>query len=233
MAFGGPVGFMASEPSSGVLQARGTHTLFFYGTLVHPAILARVIGNQGAHLRVRNALLPAHATWHVQRVDYPALVSLSDRRPQQQQQQPDAPTSASLTAGDDAETVVPGTLISGLTDSDLRFLDLFEGDQYVRKEVSVQPVEEGDGISNALRPRDASLADILADLDPTANELLKSKLKLETVRAQTYVWCAPLSMLEDRRWIFAEFAREKAKRWIGAQADHEYTDVDRTRSGTA
>ncbi|KAE8259420.1 hypothetical protein A4X13_0g1027 [Tilletia indica] len=217
---------MSSGSSAGEARLpRGTHTLFFYGTLVHPAILERVIGNPGAHLRVRNALLPAHATWHVQKVDYPALVPISERRPQQQQH-------PSSDADTDADIVVPGTLVSGLTDRDLRYLDLFEGDEYVRREVDVRPAVEGEGISNALRPRDASLADILADLDPatTASEGQNPGAS-RTVRAQAYLWCAPLSMLEDRRWIFAEFAREKAKRWVGAQADHEYTDVDRTRSG--
>ncbi|KAE8266234.1 hypothetical protein A4X09_0g6112 [Tilletia walkeri] len=216
---------MSSASSAGEARSpRGTHTFFFYGTLVHPAILERVIGNPGAHLRVRNALLPAHATWHVQKVDYPALVPISERRPQQQH-----PSSSSDT---DAEIVVPGTLVSGLTDRDLRYLDLFEGDEYVRKEVDVRPAVEGEGISNALRPRDASLADILADLDPATTALEgQNPAASSTVRAQAYLWCAPLSMLEDRRWIFAEFAREKAKRWVGAQADHEYTDVDRTRSG--
>lgn len=222
--------------------AWNTHTLFFYGTLVHPAILERVIGNPGAHLRVRNALLPAHATSHVSGVDYPALVSLEDRQPQlvsdpsivTTQAPADAilavPNSTTPSSSSGVVAAVPGTVVSGLTDKDLRYLDLFEGDEYIRKTVDVLPVDP-EGISNALRPRDASLADILVDLGPDrCTELLRDADHAPKVAAQAYVWCAPLGMLEDRRWIFAEFAREKAKRWVGAQADHEYTDVDRERA---
>ncbi|KAK0536335.1 hypothetical protein OC842_002010 [Tilletia horrida] len=230
---------MAAADSQGGTRW-GTHTLFFYGTLVHPAILERVIGNPGAHLRVQNAILPAYATWHVQGVDYPALVALSDRAPQASiTALPEAAITASPGDASPAPAAVPGTLVSGLTDADLRYLDLFEGDEYVRKAVDVLPLNSGDsdsgtGISNALRPRDASLADILADLSPARcahilNALSTSTSSVQTVKAEAYVWCAPLSMLEDRRWVFAEFAREKARRWVGAQADHEYTDVDRER----
>ncbi|KAK0561075.1 hypothetical protein OC861_005995 [Tilletia horrida] len=209
-------------------NAYGTHTLFFYGTLVHPAILERVIGNPGAHLRVRTAILPAYATWHVTNVDYPALVSLSNRQPIVPQGQ-DAATAAKT-------TVVPGTVVSGLTDSDLRYLDLFEGDEYVRSLVEVL-LDDSEGTSNAARPRDASLADILAGLTPARSAELLQRAAAEEqsnsllrVKAEAYVWSAPLAMLEDKRWIFADFARQKANRWVGSTADHEYTDVDRERT---
>ena len=34
-----------------------THSAFFYGTLLHPSILRRVIGHEGAQLRICPALL--------------------------------------------------------------------------------------------------------------------------------------------------------------------------------
>lgn len=43
----------------------GTHSLFFYGTLVHPRILARVIGSNGDHLNTQDALLLNHTRHHV------------------------------------------------------------------------------------------------------------------------------------------------------------------------
>ena len=42
------------------------HTAFFYGTLMHPEILMRVIANDGAHLRLCPAILlvcPRNQIW--------------------------------------------------------------------------------------------------------------------------------------------------------------------------
>jgi hypothetical protein len=36
-----------------------THKAFFYGTLMHPEILKRVIGNDGSHLEICPAVLMA------------------------------------------------------------------------------------------------------------------------------------------------------------------------------
>ncbi|KDE07231.1 hypothetical protein MVLG_02454 [Microbotryum lychnidis-dioicae p1A1 Lamole] len=104
-----------------------THDLFFYGTLVHPKILARVTGHSGANLTTCEALLPNHTRHHVIGEDYPAVVSLSLGR---------AIIGRELTAEDSR---VQGSLVRGLTDQDIAYLDEFEGDEYVRTQVQVVP----------------------------------------------------------------------------------------------
>jgi hypothetical protein len=41
----------------GETGASGSHSAFFYGTLMHPKILQRVIGNDGGHLMICPAIL--------------------------------------------------------------------------------------------------------------------------------------------------------------------------------
>jgi hypothetical protein len=40
----------------------------------------------------------------------------------------------------------------------------------------------------------------------------------EEVEAETYIWIAGAPRLEAEEWDFAEFAREKMKRWVGTEA---------------
>ncbi|KAH5449736.1 hypothetical protein HBI30_151720 [Parastagonospora nodorum] len=98
-----------------------SHTAFFYGTLMAPPVLHRVIwGSQDppthAHaslLRIRPAILHAHQRHKVKHADYPAILPTS------------TPSS------------VRGTLVEGLTDGDIWRLDVFEGSEYARRSVSV------------------------------------------------------------------------------------------------
>lgn len=99
------------------------HTAFFYGTLMAPQVLYRVIwGSQTpptpAHaslLHIRPAILPSHRRHRVRHADYPAILPSSD---------PDA--------------CVRGTLVTGLTDGDIWRLDIFEGSEYSRQKVQVK-----------------------------------------------------------------------------------------------
>ena len=98
-----------------------SHTAFFYGTLMAPPVLRRVIwGSQTpptpAHaslLSIRPAILHAHQRRNVRHADYHAVVP-------------------SL-----AENEVRGTLVEGLTDGDIWRLDIFEGSEYSRQDVKV------------------------------------------------------------------------------------------------
>lgn len=110
------------------LNTAMSHTAFFYGTLMAPPVLHRVIwGSQTpptpAHaslLRIRPAILHAHQRHKVKHADYPAIL----------------PTSPSST--------VRGTLVEGLTDGDIWRLDIFEGSEYERQKVKVK-VLQGQG----------------------------------------------------------------------------------------
>ncbi|RAH48438.1 gamma-glutamylcyclotransferase family protein [Aspergillus brunneoviolaceus CBS 621.78] len=100
----------------------GDHTLFFYGTLMSPQILHRVIHGratpepwQRAYLTIRPAVLPNYRRHRVRHADYPGIV-----------------------AGHASSASVLGTLVTGLTEGDVYRLDLFEGDEYTKVKVKVK-----------------------------------------------------------------------------------------------
>ncbi|KAK5071446.1 hypothetical protein LTR64_004776 [Lithohypha guttulata] len=120
---------MASSKQDQVARNVANHTLFknmsgrtafFYGTLMAPPVLYRVIYGttnpepwQKALITVRPALLKNYRRHKVKYADYPAIM-------------PHSATSA-----------VRGSLVTGLLDEDIRRLDIFEGDQYTREKVGV------------------------------------------------------------------------------------------------
>ncbi|KIO15108.1 hypothetical protein M404DRAFT_119676 [Pisolithus tinctorius Marx 270] len=89
---------------------------FFYGTLLHPKILQRVIGNDGSHLQICPAVIKMKKRHCHQGADYPAIVPYSLSR---------SLFDRDLEAD---ERSVRGSLVSGLTNEDVRLLDDFEGD---------------------------------------------------------------------------------------------------------
>jgi hypothetical protein len=40
----------------------------------------------------------------------------------------------------------------------------------------------------------------------------------DEVEAETYIWIAPRSRLEESEWDFVEFIRDKLERWVGKEA---------------
>ncbi|KAE9968560.1 hypothetical protein EG328_007493 [Venturia inaequalis] len=157
----------------------GPHTAFFYGTLMAPKVLRRVCHGPHAHdsatstaITVRPALLKSYRRHRVLGAEYPAIV-------------PHEPST------------VRGTLVEGLTDGDIWRLDLFEGDEYERKKVSVRVItskEQGTG-----EPSEEDLGD--------------------EVQAESYIWIAGEHQLEDGEWDFDEFMREKMAYWAGERGE--------------
>ncbi|PCH42564.1 hypothetical protein WOLCODRAFT_102363 [Wolfiporia cocos MD-104 SS10] len=92
---------------------------FFYGTLLHPSILRRVIGHEGQQLKICPALLLEHTRHQIKHADYPAVVPYSKSR------QLFGETGRDLTP---EERTVRGTLVTGLSKEDIELLDIFEGD---------------------------------------------------------------------------------------------------------
>lgn len=110
-------------------------TLFFYGTLIHPAVLARVTGSDGAHLETRAAVLHQHTRHHVKGEGTPQLrrSPLGSLSPQLADYPAVVPASAgrAILLGRDLtqdEASVRGSLVTGLTADEVAFLDEFEGD---------------------------------------------------------------------------------------------------------
>jgi hypothetical protein len=167
-----------------------SHTAFFYGTLMAPPVLHRVIwGSQTpptpAHaslLRIRPAILHAHQRHKVKHADYPAIL----------------PTKATSSSS------VRGTLVEGLTDGDIWRLDIFEGSEYARRKVHVRVLEQ----------KSKKGDDGLGDITQKEDENVESA----EVEAETYIWVAGAKRLESEEWDFAEFVREKMKRWAGIDA---------------
>ncbi len=120
-------------------QTDMSHTAFFYGTLMAPPVLRRVIwGSQSpptpAHaflLRIRPAILHAHERHKVKHADYPAIVPAS------------------------AQTSVRGTLVEGLTDGDIWRLDIFEGSEYKRMRVKARVLQQNNHDQNHLSQHQA------------------------------------------------------------------------------
>jgi hypothetical protein len=162
-----------------------------------PGVLYRVIyGNanpepwQQKLTTVRPALLESHRRHRVKYMSYPAIT----------------PCTGSS---------VRGSVVTGLTQGDIYRLDIFEGDQYLRKKVKVK-VLKNVGLEDSIQT---------GELEEHA---------LEEVEAETYIWSNDLSELEDGEWDFEEFKRERMRFWMGESSSEEsnievdegFADVD-------
>jgi hypothetical protein len=135
------------------------------------------------------------------------------------------------------EKCVQGTLVIGLTESDLDVLDVFEGDvcllvsqicvpklilsrkEYVRERVAVHPLESLAGLSS--EPSTFTAESLIMAAPPS--ELAGP------VEAQTYVYNS-LSDLKAELWSFDGFVKNNAWKWVGSEGNREvYTEVDRRR----
>ncbi|KAJ5134513.1 disease resistance protein Aig2 [Penicillium atrosanguineum] len=164
----------------------GDHILFFYGTLMAPQVLHRVIHGRGepepwqkAMLRFQPAVLLGYRRHRVRGADYPGIV----------------PASEATT-----RTSVRGTLVSGLTDGDVHRLDMYEGDEYTRDPVTVRVL--GESVPGG--------GDVLDSAGPDL------KAEGVEVQAKTYVWVAGEGRLEDAEWDFETFKKDKMAWWVNA-----------------
>ncbi|KAE8857359.1 hypothetical protein PTNB29_08426 [Pyrenophora teres f. teres] len=187
-----------------------SHTLFFYGTLMAPPVLHRVIWGSPtppteAHaslLHIRPAILHSHRRHRVEGADYPALVPVPS------------------TSEDPSPSSVRGALVTGLTDGDIWRLDIFEGDEYTREKVRVRILTEQNGNEGG--------ADVLGVGASDGGEI-----EGEEVDTETYIWTAGAHRLEPNEWDFKEFVRERMERWVGGgvgERDVGFDDVDNATS---
>ncbi|KAL5338079.1 AIG2-like protein [Aspergillus crustosus] len=219
----------------------GDHVLFFYGTLMAPQILHRVIHGsptpqkwQADLLRFRPAILHGFQRHRVRGADYPGIIStelsFSSSLSVQNGSRPGAETAAgtgpSLNqehATANANAKVLGTVVSGLTDGDLHRLDIFEGSEYTRERVQVRILTEalsGDGEGDG--DSDGQGGDGSGE---NSDRHLKDVLEAagaefadegEEVEAETYVWVAGRKRLENAEWDFEAFKRDKMAWWVTA-----------------
>lgn len=136
-----------------------------------PAILHRVCHGtpyhgQASPLSFTHAILHKHSRRKVRYYDYPAVIPSSHG------------------------SSVRGIYVRGLTDSDIWRLDVFEGDEYVRKMVKILTLAQiGD---------DAGIGNVEA----------------EEIECETYLWIAGEDALEECEWDSGEFKRDKLRSWL-------------------
>lgn len=106
------------------MATAGPHAAFFYGTLMAPTVMWRVIHGttspdqfQKQQTTQAPALLTGYERRKVKGCDYPAITPCEGGS-------------------------VRGLLVTGLKDMDLLHLDTFEGDQYTRQDVKVKVLQD-------------------------------------------------------------------------------------------
>ncbi|KAJ3574185.1 hypothetical protein NP233_g1945 [Leucocoprinus birnbaumii] len=179
----------------------GTLNAFFYGTLMHPKILTRVIGNDGSHLQICPAVLKEFTRHKVKMEEYPGVV-------------PIAQSGEHLLKGrelSDEDTSVRGTLVTGLTAKDIRCLDFFEGPEYRRDPVKAYPLGPLANISTYL----FQFKELLPSKPPP---LPRGSELLAAIDADTYVFLE-LDKLEAEPWDFSGFVEQNAWKWYGTVED--------------
>ncbi|KAJ7707674.1 hypothetical protein B0H17DRAFT_918044 [Mycena rosella] len=180
---------------------------FFYGTLMHPKILKRVIGNDGSHLQICPAVLLKFTRHKVKFADYPGIIPYSEGR-------------VLFDHDLDREACsVRGTLVTGLNTSDMSLLDVFEGAEYEREKVLVNPLE------NAVGLLDYTMATATPAPLPSDAELPPP------VEAETYVYGNMSGLMPDI-WDFGDFVEKNAWKWYGSpsRTNADFTEVDRRQA---
>ncbi|OQD88239.1 hypothetical protein PENANT_c004G08346 [Penicillium antarcticum] len=186
----------------------GDNTLFFYGTLMAPQILHRVIHGradpepwQKAMLSFQPAILHGYRRHRVRGVSYPGIVPVVDTDKE--------------TGG---QSSVLGILVSGLTEGDIYRLDKFEGDEYIHRKVTVRTLRMGKdakaGETKVTASNDGDEDNLKDALDAAAENT--STAEGEEVDATTYEWIAGMDRLEESEWDFETFKKEKMAWWVGA-----------------
>lgn len=177
-------------------KTQETYTAFFYGTLMSPPILHRVLfltSRPADHLSSRLTISPAtlhnYCRHRVRDADYPGVVPEEGKS-------------------------VRGTYVTGLTRANISNLDVFEGGEYERRPVKVR----------VLRPKDTNGVQGKGGETNGAREGggLEDYEEGTEVETETYVFLHPEG-LERREWDFEEFVREKAHRWVFC--DEEYAGM--------
>ncbi|KAL2845996.1 hypothetical protein BJX68DRAFT_128795 [Aspergillus pseudodeflectus] len=209
----------------------GNHVLFFYGTLLAPEMLHRVIHGspnpqqwQKDMLHFKPAILYRYRRHRVRREDYPAIIPVPSASSESTTATPGtATTDTTHSSTTNTSASVLGTVVSGLTDGDIYRLDVYEGLEYRRIRVSVRVLKEalpgsafgtrdgnGNGDGNGRENTDRYLKDVLEAVPQNFTD------EAEEIDAETYVWIGDSNRLQNEEWDFEEFKKEKMMWWLSA-----------------
>nr|GAT60716.1 predicted protein [Mycena chlorophos] len=107
---------------------------------------------------------------------------------------------------------VRGTLVTGLSESNIEFLDIFEGSEYRRQKVPVHPLDDLVPLLEYEMPLSTSVS-------PLPEELRAA------VEVDTYVYLNPRGLLPDI-WSWEVFVEQHASQWYGDQDGSSDEEVD-------
>jgi hypothetical protein len=153
---------------------------------------------QKAMVSFQPAILHGYRRHRVQGADYPGIVAVTET---------DEKILAS-NASSSARMSVLGILVSGLTDGDVHRLDLFEGGEYARENVTVRKLRDSHGGSGE------------SGMESQWSNVLGAACQAdggEEVSAVTYVWISGVDRLEEAEWDFESFKKDKLQWWAGAK----------------
>ncbi|KAK2460319.1 hypothetical protein APHAL10511_007708 [Amanita phalloides] len=183
---------------------------FFYGTLMHPKILREVLRKKGKHLQICTALLMDYTRHQVKNADYPGIVPYeTGRKLIDRELEPE-------------ERCVRGTLVTGLTMADIKRLDWFETDDYIREVVSVYPLEELTALENFVHDegQNKNIIERIGHVQPRAFDEILAGTMGAGVKAETYVY-QDVGTLRPTLWSFSEFVEKNAWKWYGREDSEE------------
>jgi len=154
---------------------------------------------------MRPALLHGFRRHRVRGRDYPGIVPVSNSNNNATGTSSDKIMMTTTNASVQEGASVLGSLVSGLTDGDVRRLDQFEGSQYEKCQVRVRVLR-----SIASSSQEEGLKDALNAAQTHVSE------EGEEIEATAYVWISGREWLEDAEWDFETFKRDKMKWWVAA-----------------
>jgi len=133
---------------------------------------------------------------------------------------------------------VRGSLVLGLSNTDISCLDLFEGSEYTRKKVQVHPLGPIVPLAAYEVPKHrvpSGAGEEKHDLAPSTPEPLPpnpSEGLDPAIECETYIWSSYPEELAKEPWSFHDFIRLNAWKWVPGEGgdDHrDYLEVDRRR----
>ncbi|KAF8311718.1 PLP-dependent transferase [Clavulina sp. PMI_390] len=192
------------------MAAPHNYTAFFYGTLMVPAVLTRVIQSDGSDLQVAPAILLEHTRHQVKGMDYPGVVPYAKSR---------EIMDRDLTPD---ERSVRGVVVQGLSKTAVQRLHDFEGMAYDPVPVSIHLLSTYTPLvgPGALTPQEL-LSPSFAPALPTTTSSETLPDLAPPIAAMVYMWTAPTKWLTPELWSFDLFLKERLRRWVEPGAASE------------
>lgn len=152
---------------------------------------------QTQDITIKPAILYNYRRHRVLGRDYPGLVPVDSSI--------DSKSNVALDGGSDENprSSVRGTVVTGLGDADIWRLDIFEGDEYEKRDVKIRILEDESQTSHG------------NEGDKLRSSILDAKETEQEIEAVTYVWTSDRNILEDEEWDFQGFLRDKLHLWAG------------------